>query len=888
MNLTAKFHRVCRSRWLPVVLLVLVGVVVSFMIIHPTLAVTDESLAAQADATATTPAVQGGSLIGGKIAEIVAHILLSLVSNFGKLLMVLINIMVQIAAFNNFTKAAAVQQGWEVARDLCNLLLVLVLLFIAWGTVLRVESYHYRRMLPKFMLMAILINFSKSIAGFLIDISQVIMMSFINVIKLEVYNKLTTGIGLESILEFKVDLPGANFIEVGGALWLALILIALMAGAVLMLIFILLGRIIVLWILVVLSPLAYLGETIGVLKKASTTWWKMFGDYLVVGPLVAFFLWMAMLVIGTSPSSAGQQLAPQGTGSTSLVDAPTSGQNTSSGKFTAAISKISSSDNLLSFIVAVGMLYAAGMAAQQIKTFGGGMGVAAYNKASGAAGWIAKSPKTGADWVNRKQAARTGVDLNPSRVWKNITSGYGEKRKVEEGRMKQAAEERLSKGHIWSPLLGASAPSLVGQYTQGFLYNKGIRKAFGPDIANALGINQKKLGKKTDELSMLREQESHLSGRLKQWKPDDKEVRDRSFDIFTRSGGKVSKEDADKQALAELQNEEIAKNPQLQAVTQQRERVQKEVEGLTAGLERISKWKPTDYYADQKRRAAIDEASKKVGTSDGGRQQVLLEKEIADGNAMEAMGVIKKAFETKNQDTIVQNTTSSKDYYRRKDGRLIDESEYGKMNMEQRSALLESQEPVFKKGTKLTATAEGMQAFMKEVVVGKLKMSQRTADSFGSEMQDIAQSNDQTHLAGSVGMRPDGEYFWRSRNEQQTKVAEFRDKNIRSNYTKGNDKGMFDGERLNAVAIREVVKEFKRLALLLKNGQFNGKLAGKMATDVNIKMLNDVKNTSLVHDDDKVAYQDFIDKLGKYQTGETSISDKLSQIQKELPPPPQP
>jgi hypothetical protein len=288
------------------------------------------------------------------------------------------------------------------------------------------------------------------------------MMSFINVIEGEVRDKLTTGVGLDTILQFKDNLASVNFLEIIGALLLALILIALMMGAVIMLIFILLGRIIALWILVVLSPMAYLGETIGVLKKAATTWWKMFGDYLVVGPLVAFFLWMAMLVIGTDPSSAGRQLAPGGAGSQRAVDAPAS-TNTNAGKFTAAVSKISSSDNLLSFIVAVGMLFAASMAAQQFKTLGGGIGVAAYNKAGNAASFIARTPVMAAGRVNRAIGAKYGVDLNPVKNYQRVKESFAVGKKRQEEAVTLEAERRAGRGGLHG-LMANAAPSWASQY----------------------------------------------------------------------------------------------------------------------------------------------------------------------------------------------------------------------------------------------------------------------------------------------------------------------------------------------------------------------------------------------------------------------------------------
>jgi len=56
---------------------------------------------------------------------------------------------------------------------------ILILLIIAFATILRQESYS-KKLLPKLLIMAVLINFSRTIFGLLIDFSQVIMLTFVN------------------------------------------------------------------------------------------------------------------------------------------------------------------------------------------------------------------------------------------------------------------------------------------------------------------------------------------------------------------------------------------------------------------------------------------------------------------------------------------------------------------------------------------------------------------------------------------------------------------------------------------------------------------------------------------------------------------------------------
>jgi len=85
-----------------------------------------------------------------------------------------------VVQYNDFIDSAAVQTGWSVVRDICNMFFVLILLVIAFGTILRLQNYRMNRLLGKLIIMIVLVNFSKMIAGFFIDISQVVSMTFVN------------------------------------------------------------------------------------------------------------------------------------------------------------------------------------------------------------------------------------------------------------------------------------------------------------------------------------------------------------------------------------------------------------------------------------------------------------------------------------------------------------------------------------------------------------------------------------------------------------------------------------------------------------------------------------------------------------------------------------
>jgi hypothetical protein len=49
--------------------------------------------------------------------------------------------------------------GWVITRDIANMFFIVILLVIAFATILQIEQYNYKKWLPKLILMAILINF---------------------------------------------------------------------------------------------------------------------------------------------------------------------------------------------------------------------------------------------------------------------------------------------------------------------------------------------------------------------------------------------------------------------------------------------------------------------------------------------------------------------------------------------------------------------------------------------------------------------------------------------------------------------------------------------------------------------------------------------------------
>jgi hypothetical protein len=195
----------------------------------------------------------------------------------------------------NFTSEKIIVEGWKTVRDVCNLFFLLILLFIAFCTILQIEKYHAKKTLLIFILMALLINFSKPIAIFIFDGSQLLMNFFLNKISMASGGDYSAKIVDTSKLIrrlMKVWKGSTNFQLVAKYLF-AIIFLFMFGMALLVMAIYLLIRIVALWLLIILSPFAFLFNAVPDFKKLSSDWWDALFKYSYVGPAIAFFLWLS-------------------------------------------------------------------------------------------------------------------------------------------------------------------------------------------------------------------------------------------------------------------------------------------------------------------------------------------------------------------------------------------------------------------------------------------------------------------------------------------------------------------------------------------------------------------------------------------------------------------
>ncbi|MBI5404808.1 MAG: type IV secretion system protein, partial [Candidatus Kerfeldbacteria bacterium] len=316
---------------------------------------------------------------GEVLASWLAQLGYYLIQFFANLLVVVINILVAVAQSNDFLAAPAVTKGWVIVRDVSNMFFIVVLLIIAFGTILKLENYRYNRLLARLIVMAILVNFSKFIAGFFIDFAQVVMLTFVNAWRDVAAGNITTSLGLKQIVSIAQSGDSisveANEGAVLTAVMLGLFLVAVATIVMSIIAIVLILRILALWFLIVLSPLAYLLRTYPSTEKYAARWWSEFGKYVVTGPVVAFLLWLSLAIMAQSGNNLSDQVLKteinRETGESGQVIRDIGSNSGTASQISAAITEIGQSERLLSYITGIMLLVGTLVITKELGVAGG-------------------------------------------------------------------------------------------------------------------------------------------------------------------------------------------------------------------------------------------------------------------------------------------------------------------------------------------------------------------------------------------------------------------------------------------------------------------------------------------------------------------------------------
>lgn len=217
--------------------------------------------------------------------------------------------------------ASSNRSGWNIVKNICNTVLIIILLFIAFGTILRVESYNYKYLLVKLIVVALLVNFSGVIAGIVLDFSHIIMGVFSDQItnigqKIQENSKIlqeytnTADLGdVDTVTRNLSDNITRTISRVNVNLILASVLMFILGITVLAVALFLIVRTVSLWLLFTLAPLALALYVLPNTRVASLKWWDAFLRYAFAGPLLFFFLYLTVFISGNLNIPTEQTMA---------------------------------------------------------------------------------------------------------------------------------------------------------------------------------------------------------------------------------------------------------------------------------------------------------------------------------------------------------------------------------------------------------------------------------------------------------------------------------------------------------------------------------------------------------------------------------------------------
>ncbi|MFZ1257937.1 MAG: hypothetical protein WAQ25_00520 [Candidatus Saccharimonas sp.] len=271
-----------------------------------------------ASAAAMTLSATSTAATGGKTGESTCQI-----DNLGWIICPVMNFMAKIMdrAFEFISKSFLstdpslvkdTYEAWAVFRNYANVAFVLVFLVIIYSQVssVGISNYGIKRMLPKLIIAAILVNASFFLCQAAVDVSNIL------------------GYGLNQTMTSAIGSIGTSSTQQTGSVWgvlvgsililgtgialmycIPLLLVSLLAALTIVITLVVRKAAIV--ILIVLSPLAFVAYLLPNTENLFKKWWKMFSSMLMIFPIISLLFGGGKLASAVINKTAGNDMVLQ-------------------------------------------------------------------------------------------------------------------------------------------------------------------------------------------------------------------------------------------------------------------------------------------------------------------------------------------------------------------------------------------------------------------------------------------------------------------------------------------------------------------------------------------------------------------------------------------------
>lgn len=239
---------------------------------------------------------------------------------------------------NAYDQPLFVNPGWVICRDIANTFFIFALLYIAIMTILGKLSGQVKGLLVSLIIVALFMNFSMYITRFVVDVGNVIALEFYNqfqppdwgafyvdfpgIFERDMNAPFMASIGrtngvmtVADKLINSPDWPWAIFLYFCIGALVILWIFVLMAAS-----FLMIGRVAMIWILMIVSPLAFFAYASMFFKEKFGTWSHMLIQQTFFPAIFLFFVYIAAMLCEATINNLATGLSdPNGQGGLAMI-----------------------------------------------------------------------------------------------------------------------------------------------------------------------------------------------------------------------------------------------------------------------------------------------------------------------------------------------------------------------------------------------------------------------------------------------------------------------------------------------------------------------------------------------------------------------------------------
>lgn len=286
-------------------------------------------------------------------------------------------------SISKFSTNPVVEVGWRFTRDALNFMFILAILIVAFAEIAGLSDWNIKKLLPRLLIAALLVNFSLAIGGAFVDFSRVLMDTISGDNATELSRQLMKASVIERFYKFdpdnyfsltkQTDADNQEQLDVGAdsatsrlvAHLIAAIMIFLITATLIVAALFMLVRAIALWVLLILSPVGFVFTILPQTKQWADKWWETFIKYVLYGPVFVFFLALASQI-----GQALEQGAP-GEGLRGMLYLDNTGPSNAGGMMNFLLEQPLGSTIFQAMLVTI-FIFAGILSAQAMGIYGGG------------------------------------------------------------------------------------------------------------------------------------------------------------------------------------------------------------------------------------------------------------------------------------------------------------------------------------------------------------------------------------------------------------------------------------------------------------------------------------------------------------------------------------